>query len=336
MDIYCHLVYLDIFQRDWYIFLYHRCGITCFYIYCRIVLSMSPNATPTTASTQKGPFSFPATKSEKTSSPDFCGSELDISAPPNPHRQCRINSVESDQCNMAASSFTFALSGKSPLCASALKSSSGNGSRTPELNTNMRVANQCLLNRACEQLQQCSPRIFRKLGKSDCKQNQNNQDVTPMSCSPSSPSSTTSHIVLPQELSQRLDNRSSVLSQCTQSRLCRPRSGSVILVDIRPFLAFSRRHISGALNVNCATRFSCRRLREGKVALVDLVTSEEGKKEFQGRLDQDKEVVVYDEESQGIDNLPVNHPTSLVVSALKKEGVNVRLLKGKIRLIVFF
>ncbi|XP_789413.2 dual specificity protein phosphatase 10 [Strongylocentrotus purpuratus] len=292
---------------------------------------MSPNATPTTASTQKGAFSFPATKSEKTSLPDFCGSELDLSATPNPHRQCHINSVDSDQCNMAASSFTFALSGKSPLCASALKSSSGNGSRTPELNTNMRVANQCLLNRACEQLQQCSPRIFRKLGKSDCKQNQNNQDVTPMSCSPSSPSSTTSPLVLPQELSQRLDNRSSLLSQCTQSRLCRPRSGSVILVDIRPFLAFSRRHISGALNVNCATRFSCRRLREGKVALVDLVTSEEGKKEFQGRLDQDKEVVVYDEESQGIDNLPVNHPTSLVVSALKKEGVNVRLLKGGIK-----
>ena len=133
--------------------------------------------------------------------------------------------------------------------------------------------------------------------------------------------------MLPQELSQRIG--SYYPSQLQPSSLCRPRSGSMILVDIRPFLAFSRRHISGALNVNCATRFSCRRLREGKLSLVDLVTSEEGKREFQRRLEAGKEVVVYDEDTQGVDNLPNNHPTSLVIRALRKEGVNVRLLKGK-------
>ncbi|XP_054758920.2 dual specificity protein phosphatase 10-like [Lytechinus pictus] len=293
---------------------------------------MSPDATPTSAaSIKKCPFSFPATNSEEnTSLPDCSDSNSELSTSLNPYWQCHTHNVKSDQCNMAASPFTFALSGKSSLCTSALKSTSSSGSRTPELNSNIRVANRCLLNRACEQLQQCSPRLLRKFGKSDCPQNQNSQDVTPMNCSHSPPSSTTSPIVLPQELSQRLDNHL-LLSKCSQSRICRPRSSSVILVDLRPFLAFSRRHISGALNVNCTTRFSCRRLREGKVALADLVTSEEGKKEFQRRLDQDKEVVVYDEESQGIDNLPVNHPTSLVVSALKKEGVKVRLLKGGIK-----
>lgn len=285
---------------------------------------MSPDALPQPASTQKCPIPFTVPKSEEKSPlPGFAGSEIGpYTTTRKPVGQCHgsnnINGVENHQCNMAASPFTFnaLASGKSSFCATALKSS-GNGSRSAEHN-NMRTNRTCLLSRACEKLQKCqSPRILRK---AECHQNINQM-------SPSITTSAAEPIVLPQELSQRLDNVSSM----PQSRLSQPQSASMILVDIRPFLAFSRRHISGALNVNCATRFSCRRLREGKLSLIDLVTSEEGKIEFQRRLDRGKEVVVYDEDTQGVDNLPNNHPTFLVMRALTKEGVNVRLLKGGIK-----
>ena len=116
-------------------------------------------------------------------------------------------------------------------------------------------------------------------------------------------------ITLPQELSARLDNT------------------NVILVDCRSFMAFNKKHISGALNVNCTNPCFRRRLEKGKTTVGDLITSEEGKSLFRNRTG--KEVVVYDEDSQEIENLPANHPTVLVLKSLKKEGTRASLLKGK-------
>ena len=121
-------------------------------------------------------------------------------------------------------------------------------------------------------------------------------------------------ITLPQELSARLDNT------------------NVILVDCRSFMAFNKKHISGALNVNCTNPCFRRRLEKGKTTVGDLITSEEGKSLFRNRTG--KEVVVYDEDSQEIENLPANHPTVLVLKSLKKEGTRASLLKGKTHVIV--
>ena len=115
-------------------------------------------------------------------------------------------------------------------------------------------------------------------------------------------------ITLPQELSARLDNT------------------NIILVDCRSFMAFNKKHITGALNVNCTNPCFRRRLEKGKTTVGDLITSEEGKSLFRNRTD--KEVVVYDDDSQEIENLPANHPTVLVLKSLKKEGTRASLLKG--------
>ena len=116
-------------------------------------------------------------------------------------------------------------------------------------------------------------------------------------------------ITLPQELSTRLA------------------STNVILVDCRSFMAFNKKHISGALNVNCTNPCFRRRLEKGRTSVGDLITSEEGKALFRSR--SDKEVVVYDEDSEEIEHLPANHPTFLVLKSLKKEGTRASLLKGK-------
>ncbi|XP_072031752.1 dual specificity protein phosphatase 10-like [Amphiura filiformis] len=123
-------------------------------------------------------------------------------------------------------------------------------------------------------------------------------------------------ITLPQELSTRLDNT------------------NVILVDCRSFMAFNKKHISGALNVNCTNPCFRRRLEKGKTSVGDLITSEEGKAVFRSR--SDKEVIVYDEDSEEIGNLPANHPTSLVLKSLKKEGTRASLLKGGLKEFEFY
>ena len=122
-------------------------------------------------------------------------------------------------------------------------------------------------------------------------------------------------LTLPQELSSRLDNT------------------NVILIDTRSFMSFNKKHISGALNVNCTNPCFRRRLAKGKTTVGDLITSEDGKALFRSR--SGKDVVVYDEDSQEIDNLPANHPTVLVLKSLNKEGTRASLLRGNYCILLF-
>ncbi|XP_038072484.1 dual specificity protein phosphatase 10-like [Patiria miniata] len=101
---------------------------------------------------------------------------------------------------------------------------------------------------------------------------------------------------------------------------------AVVLVDCRSFLAYNKRHIDGAVNVNCTNCFTKRRLQQGKLSIDDLATSDEGREALCSR--SDKDVVVYDEDTQVIDDLPSNHPTLLVLNSLRKEGTRACFLKG--------
>lgn len=65
----------------------------------------------------------------------------------------------------------------------------------------------------------------------------------------------------------------------------------------------------------------------GKATLADLATAREGKEVL--RRDNYKEVVVYDDCSGDLDNLPVQHPLFLVITALVEDNREPILLIGE-------
>ncbi|XP_071786204.1 dual specificity protein phosphatase 10-like [Asterias amurensis] len=115
------------------------------------------------------------------------------------------------------------------------------------------------------------------------------------------------------ELFQRLDN------DCP----------AVILIDCRSFLAFNKRHISGAVNVSCTNSMTRRRLQQGKLTLADLASCDADRDVLCSRCDKD--VVVYDEDTLTSECLTANHPTRVVLNSLKNEGTRVSLLKGGLK-----
>jgi predicted sulfurtransferase len=71
------------------------------------------------------------------------------------------------------------------------------------------------------------------------------------------------------------------------------KASTCLLLDCRSFVAFNKGHITGALNISCADRFTKRRLQNGKTSLVDLVSGKEAKDKFRARDTCD--VVIYDD-----------------------------------------
>lgn len=104
------------------------------------------------------------------------------------------------------------------------------------------------------------------------------------------------------------------------------KSKPVLLLDCRPFVSFNIKHIKGAINVNCSDRFNRKRLQQGKVGIVDLVTSKEGKDIFKRR--GSKEIILYDDHTSDIHQLPSETSLHLVLSSLIREGKEAFVLKG--------
>jgi rhodanese-related sulfurtransferase len=104
---------------------------------------------------------------------------------------------------------------------------------------------------------------------------------------------------------------------------------AVVLVDCRSFLTFNKRHIEGAVSINCTNCFTKRRLQQGKLTLNDLATTDEGREVLVAR--NDKDVVVYDEDTRQAEDLPSNHPTLLVLNSLRNEGSRASLLTGQLQ-----
>merc|ERR1739844_36933 len=102
-----------------------------------------------------------------------------------------------------------------------------------------------------------------------------------------------------------------------------------ILLDCRPFIAYNVNHIRGAINVNCCDRFNRKRLQQGKATLADLATTKEGKELLKKR--NWKEVFVYDECSESLENLPSSHTLFLVLNALVEDHREPVMLLGGLR-----
>lgn len=100
-----------------------------------------------------------------------------------------------------------------------------------------------------------------------------------------------------------------------------------VLLDCRPFILYNVNHVRGAINVNCSDRFNRRRLQLGKASLADLANTREGKELLRRR--HYREVVVYDDCTDDVDRLPVQHPLFLVLVALLEDNREPALLLGK-------
>jgi dual specificity MAP kinase phosphatase len=121
-----------------------------------------------------------------------------------------------------------------------------------------------------------------------------------------------------------------VVHTVTSSELARQihsQEGSVFLLDCRPVLSFSSCHISGAANINLASMMK-KRFMAGKIGLVDLISSTEGKELLQNG--HNVKVVVYDECTTDPKTLSANNTAFLVIMALGKLGKTPLLLKGGI------
>jgi dual specificity MAP kinase phosphatase len=102
-----------------------------------------------------------------------------------------------------------------------------------------------------------------------------------------------------------------------------------MLLDCRSFLAYNFKHIAGAINVNCTTSMAKKRLQQGKISLVDLVTTEYGKECLKnGKW---AKAVVYDECTSELEKAPSSHPVKLVLSSLLNDGKEAFLLKGGLK-----
>lgn len=113
---------------------------------------------------------------------------------------------------------------------------------------------------------------------------------------------------------------------------------TVLLLDCRTFLAYNNCHIQGAINVNCTDRLNRRRLQQGKVNLLDLVSTKDGKDMFRKRMV--KEIVVYDDHTDDLTKVSSDNAMHLVLTTLLREGKDAYVLKGKIyvtcRIVIHF
>ena len=107
------------------------------------------------------------------------------------------------------------------------------------------------------------------------------------------------------------------------------KSNKTLIIDCRPFIAYNVNHIANAINVNCCDRFNRKRLQQGKATLADLATTKEGKEMLKKRTW--KEVFVYDECSESLENLPASHTLFLVMNALVEDHREPVMLSGGLR-----
>jgi protein-tyrosine phosphatase len=132
-----------------------------------------------------------------------------------------------------------------------------------------------------------------------------------------------SRTVDPNSLAVRIESNSKLASSPNLSKKL------TLVVDCRPFIAYNVNHIRGAINVNCCDRFNRKRLQQGKATLADLATTKEGKELLKKRTW--KEVFVYDECSESLENLPASHTLFLVMNALVEDHREPVMLLGGLR-----
>lgn len=123
-------------------------------------------------------------------------------------------------------------------------------------------------------------------------------------------------IIYPNDLAKKM-------TKCNKSHL--PSQGPVI-IDCRPFMEYNKSHIQGAVHINCADKISRRRLQQGKITVLDLISCREGKDSFKRIFS--KEIIVYDENTNEPSRVMPSQPLHIVLESLKREGKEPLVLKG--------
>lgn len=99
-----------------------------------------------------------------------------------------------------------------------------------------------------------------------------------------------------------------------------------VIIDCRPFMEYNKSHIRGAVHINCSDKISRRRLQQGKITVLDLISCREAKDSFKGIFS--KEIVVYDESTMDPNRLAPTQPLHVVLESLRREGKDPIVLKG--------
>ncbi|MGH0151114.1 UNVERIFIED_CONTAM: hypothetical protein FKN15_037784 [Acipenser sinensis] len=124
-------------------------------------------------------------------------------------------------------------------------------------------------------------------------------------------------IIYPSELAKRI-------TKCSKGH--QPMPGPVI-IDCRPFMEYNKSHIQGAVHINCSDKISRRRLQQGKITVLDLISCREGKDSFKRIFS--KEIIVYDENTNDPTRVIPSQPLHVVLESLRREGKDPLVLKAQ-------
>ncbi|XP_061097026.1 dual specificity protein phosphatase 10 isoform X2 [Conger conger] len=105
-----------------------------------------------------------------------------------------------------------------------------------------------------------------------------------------------------------------------------PAAAPPVIIDCRPFMEYNRCHIRGAVHVSCSDKISRRRLQQGKVTVLDLLSGRQGPDSFAGLFSRD--IVVYDDGTADPGRATPTQPLQVVLESLHREGKDPIVLKG--------
>ncbi|XP_076844255.1 dual specificity protein phosphatase 10 [Brachyhypopomus gauderio] len=123
-------------------------------------------------------------------------------------------------------------------------------------------------------------------------------------------------VIHPNELAQKM----------THCPMGHPVGPVPLIIDCRPFLDYNKSHILGAVHINCSDKISRRRLQQGKITVLDLISCRHSKESFKGIFS--KEIVIYDESTVDPSRLTLSQPLHVVLESLRREGRDPVVLRG--------
>ncbi|GCC26743.1 dual specificity protein phosphatase 10 [Chiloscyllium punctatum] len=137
--------------------------------------------------------------------------------------------------------------------------------------------------------------------------------------SPSPPAAAAVRTIPPAELAKKLTKSGGIKGPPSQSQ-------GPVIIDCRPFMEYNKSHIQGAVHINCSDKISRRRLQQGKITVLDLISCREGKDSYKRIFS--KEIIVYDENTIEPNRVLPSQPLHIVLESLKREGKDPLVLKG--------
>lgn len=124
----------------------------------------------------------------------------------------------------------------------------------------------------------------------------------------------------------RLIHPNELAKRMTHCPMGHPVGPVPVIIDCRPFMEYNKSHIQGAVHINCSDKISRRRLQQGKITVLDLISCRQGKDSYKGIFS--KEIVVYDENTTDPSRVTPSQPLHVVLESLRREGKDPIILKG--------